>query len=370
MHLDKFDVGNIVHCAACFIPFNHDDCQACKDKVTNQTPERKAATISKDPSLQNNPSLQKGPAQNSAAQSNPPPQNHSSPQNQPAPKEHPNPNPTSATGQNTSPNTPSSTPSSFHSSSTSLSVGGTPGASKLSIPMGGKSYTITSTTSSATHAESSSAQTSPSANATAVKANEHLAAILGVVCGVLSFLLLCLAFWFFFRLRRRRRQRRDAANNWQWLRRYDKWKDVYSPSVKGGDLPDYGRVESGERRRSEKGSHGRSSKLTEGNLEMLERHSSRTSSIRSHNTFGSGKSSNSQHTLPTRRRDLRRVFSMGALTHTTGTTSKSALVIALPPESHPKQTHGSSPSSKVLQALRTYDPVRGPTSSSQIRSTL
>ncbi len=196
------------------------------------------------------------------------------------------------------------------------------------------------------------------------------------MCGVLSFLLLCLAFWFFLRQRRRRRQRRDAADNWQWLRRYDKWKDVYSPSVKGGDSPDYGRVESGDRRRSEKRNHGRSSKLTEGNLEMLERHSSRTSSIRSHNTIGSGKSSNSQHTLPTpsRRRDLRRVFSMGALTHTTGTTSKSALVIALPPESHPKQTHGSSPSSKVLQLLRTYDPVQNPTkelrSSGHIRRTL
>lgn len=199
-----------------------------------------------------------------------------------------------------------------------------------------------------------------------VKANEHLATILGVVCGVLSFLLLCLAFWFFLRQRSRRRQRRDSANNWQWFQRYDKWKkDVYSPSVKGRDLPDYGRVESGEHRRSPEMWGESNRRLTQDNLEILERHSSRTSSVKSHNMVGSGQSSNSQHTLPTssKRRDLKRVFSMGALTHTTGTTSKSALVIALPPESHPKETQGSSPSSKILQLLRTYDPVQSRTGS-------
>ncbi|KAF9500204.1 hypothetical protein BDN71DRAFT_1502295 [Pleurotus eryngii] len=336
---------SIMHCFACLFHFAT-GCQSCKHKPPSGTSVGNHANFSKD-----------APPQNTGeppTQGKPPP--HNTP---PSPSEPSDPTQPSTSVPQPS-NVPSSNSPSSRSSPSSSPVGGAFGTFKAPISTG------TSTTGSTSLTRSPSTQTSASANTapSSVKASEHLATILGVVCGVLSCLLLCLAFWFFLRQRSRRRQRRDSAYNWQWFRRYDKWKkDVYSPSVKGGDLPDYGRVESGERRRSPE-MWGRSNRrLTEDNLEILERHSSRTSSIKSHNTAGSGKSSNSQHTLPksSERRDLKRVFSMGALTHTTGTTSKSALVIALPPESHPKETQGFSPSSKILQLLRTYDPVQSRT---------
>ncbi|KAF7433524.1 hypothetical protein PC9H_005480 [Pleurotus ostreatus] len=350
------------HCFACFFQLETDDCQSCKHKPQNGTSAKKAPNLSKDP-----------PPQNTG---NPPTQDKPLPHNtSPAPSDPSTPTQPFTTVPKPSDVASSNSPSS-HSSPSSSPVEGVFGTSKAPIPTGSESHPITNITGSAPVTQSPSTQTSASTNATpsSVKANEHLATILGVVCGVLSFLLLCLAFWFFLRQRSRRRQRRDSANNWQWFQGYDKWKDVYSPSVKGSDLPDYGRVESGEHRRSPEMWGESNRRLTQDNLEILERHSSRTSSVKSHNMVGSGQSSNSQHTLPTssKRRDLKRVFSMGALTHTTGTTSKSALVIALPPESHPKETQGSSPSSKILQLLRTYDPVQSRTGSrspGQIRNT-